>query len=567
MDFVSEHEFSQVFERMISLMTDPENFDRSEFVDSLTDLAKLFHLSKGVTEFYPSVVKEQQGDGEIFCDFDDGRGGPAVVKRRFVTQSQAVIKGTLYRPESEPPLSEKDIERLDLAVRALLSFVSRNRLVGAIERFGFYDEAGYPNNRAFIRKISMIYAQGQLGGNYSVILFNLRHFTLINQDIGRQRGDMVMRRYCDMIKEIIGEDGILSRLGGDNFTLLFRTEKLEPILRILRGVPICYDDEHEKRVMISASTGVFTIPKDFVFVNTGDIMDKIISSSNVARHITDDYIVFFDESMAKRNNRAMRIQQSFPQALANREFKVYYQPKVDVETGRVVGAEALCRWFRDGKMIPPLDFIPVLELSTDVCRLDFYMLDSVCADIRRWLDTGVKPVRVSVNLSRKHLADIDLLEHIIEVVERHSVPHEYIEIELTETTTDVEFRDLKRVVSGLQQRGIRTSVDDFGVGYSSLNLIREIPWNVLKIDRCFLPSDEDSESSVTSLMYRHVVAMALELGLECITEGVETPKQIELLRSNHCRIAQGFIFDRPLPIDQFEPLLGDHRYDLKKIFA
>ncbi|MBR5116851.1 MAG: EAL domain-containing protein, partial [Lachnospiraceae bacterium] len=125
----------------------------------------------------------------------------------------------------------------------------------------------------------------------------------------------------------------------------------------------------------------------------------------------------------------------------------------------------------------------------------------------------------------------------------------------TETTTDVGFRDLKRIVSGLQQEWICTSVDDFGMGYSSLNLIREVPWNVLKIDRCFLPSDEDEENSPTSLMYKHVVAMARDLGLECVTEGVETAKQVEILKKNHCQVAQGFFYDRPLPVEEFEKRL------------
>ena len=261
----------------------------------------------------------------------------------------------------------------------------------------------------------------------------------------------------------------------------------------------------------------------------------------------------------------MRSMQLFEPAISKKEFKVFYQPKVDVETGEVIGAEALCRWIHGDDIISPAEFIPVLEQGNDICRLDFYILDVVCSDIRRWLDACIEPVRTSVNLSRKHLVDIDLLQHIIDIIDSHNVPHQYIEIELTETTTDVEFRVLKRIVSGLQELGIYTSVDDFGMGYSSLNLIREIPWNVLKIDRCFLPADDENESSVTSLMYRHVVAMALDIGLECITEGVETTKQIEILRANHCRYAQGYIFDKPLPRDRFEKILNMHRYDLEEI--
>ena len=135
------------------------------------------------------------------------------------------------------------------------------------------------------------------------------------------------------------------------------------------------------------------------------------------------------------------------------------------------------------------------------------------------------------------------------------VPHEYIEIELTETTSDVEFRDLKRIVSGLQKAGICTSVDDFGIGQFSLNLIRDIPWNVLKLDRSLLPSDTDNPHSTRSVMFKYLVAMAKELGLECIAEGVETENQVNMLRSNSCSLAQGYYFDKPLPNTEFEKRL------------
>ncbi|MCH5250300.1 MAG: EAL domain-containing protein, partial [Lachnospiraceae bacterium] len=133
--------------------------------------------------------------------------------------------------------------------------------------------------------------------------------------------------------------------------------------------------------------------------------------------------------------------------------------------------------------------------------------------------------------------------------------HKYIEIELTETTTDVEFKDLKRTIGGLQQSGISTSVDDFGIGYSSLNLIKEIPWNVLKLDKSLLPDLGDESPVQNGVMFKYVVAMAQEMGLECIAEGVETKEQVKLLADNKCNLAQGFYFDKPLPVEEFETRL------------
>ena len=182
--------------------------------------------------------------------------------------------------------------------------------------------------------------------------------------------------------------------------------------------------------------------------------------------------------------------------------------------------------------------------------------------MKRWLNEGRHIVTVSVNLSRKHMADVDLEKHIIEVIDKYSVPHHYIEIELTETTSDVEFRDLKRVVGGLQWEGVSTSVDDFGVGYSSLKLLTDIPWDILKVDKSFLPLEEDNEKSNRSIMFSHVVSMAQQLGLECIAEGVETKQQVEILRQNKCRYAQGFFFDKPLPVKEFEEKLSKHKYEV-----
>ena len=158
--------------------------------------------------------------------------------------------------------------------------------------------------------------------------------------------------------------------------------------------------------------------------------------------------------------------------------------------------------------------------------------------------------------------DVDFLEHIIRVIDDNNVPHKFIELELTETTTDVEFRDLKRIVSGLQKAGIYTSVDDFGMGYSSLNLIKEINWNVLKVDKSFLPIDEDDDKSTRSIMFKYVVAMAKELGLETLAEGVETKNQIEILKNNNCNLAQGYYFDKPLPKNDFEERLDQHKYEM-----
>jgi len=222
----------------------------------------------------------------------------------------------------------------------------------------------------------------------------------------------------------------------------------------------------------------------------------------------------------------------------------------------MVGAEALCRWFHEGKVISPGDFIPVLEKSQSICKLDFYMLDAVCKDIKRWLETGKQAVKVSVNLSRKHLRNPRILENILEIIDSNQIPHEYIEIELTETTMDLDFDALKQLVAGLKDNNISTSVDDFGTGYSSLNMLREAPWSVIKIDRSYLPDGKNYDEKRMAML-KHIIALSADMGFECIVEGVETVEQLKLIKRNNCFLAQGFYFDKPLAVDEFETRLLD----------
>lgn len=209
-----------------------------------------------------------------------------------------------------------------------------------------------------------------------------------------------------------------------------------------------------------------------------------------------------------------------------------------------------------------MDFIPILERNTDIFRLDFYMLDLVCKNIRKWLDEGKNVVRISINFSRKHLADPELLDKIVSIINRYDIPYEYIEIELTETTTEGDYLKLKKLVEGLTKIGIHTSIDDFGIGYSSLNLIRELPWNVMKIDRSLLPISSTDQKDLSTVLYKHITAMASDMGIECLTEGVETAEQVQILRDNYCLYAQGYYYDKPLPLDEFEKRLEIGQYPI-----
>ena len=551
--------FAEFLERLIRTTHTVEDFDREKYVEVVKDICEYYGICKGVSEFYPSMSLERLGQGEVFCDYDNGEGEKVGLLIRVVSKTKAVVKGTLYIRADDDDFDEETSDKLSLLLSVILSFISFRRLQRVVEEFGFHDEMGFYNYRAFARYLNLQNEEGKLVGK---LAFNadLNNFTLVNQEIGRLNGNLVLENYYNFITEIIGDEGIVCRLGGDKFVGIVTEDRRDRLFQAFEGEPIEFGDSAGRRVVVSASAGVFKIPNSFVLTSLGDIMDKIMLSCIIAKK-NDSSVVMYDQSMNNMNERAKWVQRKFRDALVRDEFKAFYQPKVDITKGEVVGAEALCRWFHEGGIIPPIDFIPVLEQGMDICDLDFYMLDRVCKDIRRWLDEGREVVKVSVNLSRKHLVDVDLLKHIMGIIDSNDVPHQYIEIELTETTTDVQFRDLKRVVTGLRREGVSTAVDDFGIGYSSLNLIREVPWDVIKVDKNFLPLDGESENSITNIMFRHVIAMAHDMGIKCVVEGVETKEQLELLRKNECYLAQGFYYDKPLPVEDFEKRLNNKKYD------
>ena len=549
------------FVRNLDIDSTKADFQLQTIYDTFAKLCALFELTSASVSFYKSEYDEQIGKRDEYIGYEAKAGGVPVVTMRKNALVGAVVIAEVCREADKPSLLDEELDVIKQIMFTALGFASLKRLQRIVASLTYDDENGFKNLRYFEHTLRQLDFDGVLV-KMAAFHFNLRHFSLVNQEIGRGAADLVIRNHYDGLKELIGDSGALSRLGGDNFVGICDKSRIDRVIAYLTNTPVVYNASGE-RIIISASAGIFIIPEDFKMHNTGQVMDKIITSSQVAKTGGGSQIVFFNDRLAAGKEKMMHVQNLFPEALEKEEFKVFYQPKINVDTGDIVGAEALCRWFKGGTIIPPMDFIPVLESTSDICKLDFYMLDHVCKDIRRWLDEGRKIVRVSVNLSRKHMMNIDLIKKIIDTIDNNDVPHKYIEIELTETTTDVEFKDLNRVVSGLQHEGIYTSVDDFGIGYSSLNLIRVIPWNVLKIDKSFLPVDEDDQNSIRSIMFRHVVAMTNELGLECIAEGVETMEQVKVLRENGCAIAQGYYFDKPLPVADFENRLDSGNYKAK----
>lgn len=530
-----------------------EQYRDTAFNKILEPICKFLRISRLSSAVFGSTCDSAIIKSAPYVYYDDGNADSTRVLK-FTENNVRACKAnySFMQSKSGQDWSEEEVQQIEAFEKLIYTFCDRSYASTIAKDLSMFDNdlMVYPLT-FFLATVKNLIRQGRIG-EFGGVYFNIKHFSSINDRFGRDCATNIMKQFIHGIQEKILYEECICRVGGDNFVVLFKKDNLNIIKNYLSGMPITFNDG--ETVTVTTTAGYYMIPE--ATESATDVMDRISTAYQLAKSVYKRPFLFYDDEIMQHQTHVKEIEMMFPSAIENEEFKVFYQPKTQLNNYQLAGAEALCRWFRNGKVISPGEFIPVLEGSKAICTLDFYMLDHVCRDIRRWLDEGREAVKVSVNLSRLHLGDEDLLESILRIIDKYKVPHHFIEIELTETTTDVDYKELKKIVYGLREQDISTSVDDFGVGYSSLNLIREMPWNVLKIDKSFLPTQEEENNDPSKVkMLRHIITMSQDLGLECIVEGVETAEQVKLLKDCKCYLAQGFYFDRPLPVKEFEQKL------------
>ncbi len=548
-------EYSEAMDCFLFQMEQIHSHVHPDIAKALKRLCEFLRIARVEACLYENAKALEMRRGECACFYLDGEAD----EERSIVYCETAENGSVATYQFCPCVGNKDWteleqEKIALIAKVLFVYNGRSRVLKLVEKLINKDPVLDIYNLPYFMKTCKKYIEAGECGKYAACYFNLRRFANVNQQLGREDATKIMTSFIEGLQSHLVEDEMVCRIGGDNFIVLFRKDKFDFICEYLKGQGMVYDERTGGKVFISATAGYYLIPENID--SEEDIMDNVSIAYNQAKNIAREPFVVYSEELAEHIKEGKKLEEMFPEALANEEFEAYYQPKVALKDYTLAGAEALCRWFHDGQMVMPGKFIPVFERTKAITALDFYMLERVCKDMRQWMDEGKKIVKISVNFSRRHLGDINLVEHILEIVDRYQVPHEYIEIELTETTTDVDFQDLRKIVVGLQNAGFHASVDDFGTGYSSLNLIKELPWNVLKIDRSLLEPIATGEQN-GSILLGHVISMAQEMGLECLVEGVETAEQVKFLKKHNCYLVQGFFFDRPLPKAEFEKRLEE----------
>ena len=416
---------------------------------------------------------------------------------------------------------------------------------------------GLPNAAGFRTFTNRLRALGTLT-SYNAFYLNMKSFGLINKKYGKQEADRIIVRFAERLLSYIDEDECAGRLYGDAFMLLVHKEKTEAVLKLTSGINIlAYLNGQEEMTTLQAVAGCLDI--DDEEIDSEGIISRCSTALNGAKHDKHVSYLFSTPEMHRKAIRQKQILSVFNEALERGEFQPFYQPKVNIKTKNLVGAEALVRWIRNGETIAPGEFIPILETGDSICVLDFYIFERVCKDIRKWIDEGIEPVRISTNFSRRNLTNPEFPANIKRTLAAYDIPKRYIEVEVTETISEEDNDRLMKFISDMRDSQIAMAIDDFGTGYSSLNLLRDFSADVLKLDKSFI--DGHTGTKRDSVVVSNVAKMANELDMSVITEGVENWEQVEFLKSVNINMVQGFLFDKPLPKEDFEQRLRSKSYN------
>ncbi len=496
-----------------------------------------------------SILKDArlaEEDKERFSLFAEKlREGTAITKKDSFIKIQFRIKsekGGLdwyeikifpkYAKHSSIPLITGTIHKMnerEIKSRNILNFYSNDK------------------NPAIFADIMANRIRNDLDNKYAVIQFDIIGFKFINDKFGEAIGNELLHHINDVLDVYCTERQLYTRLSADVFMIVTCYDELSDIYSFIRGL----------EAGMSAFRGIkYNFAFGVYLVSDRNISTRIMGDcSCMAREAIKgnalENIGFYDQKIKNNLSNKQNIEDKMRLALKNGEFVMYLQPKYNIPDSAIIGAEALVRWIDPEKgIIPPNDFIPVFEKNGFVVRIDEYIWECAAKQIRHWIDEGIPPVPISVNVSRIHLTDSGFVDKLEALIKKYNIPRELLELEITESVENVNINEMIQLA---KDSGFRLLMDDFGSGYSSLNTLKSTPFDVLKIDRSFFSAS--MESLRGQKIISHTIAMSKDIGLELIAEGVETKEQAEFLSGCGCNSAQGYFYSRPVPVDMFEKLL------------
>ena len=425
--------------------------------------------------------------------------------------------------------------------------ISNNKKQKQLFEYAYIDSITKKGNIYYFRKKGqeMLDKEKSKENQYLLVL-DINKFKMINKAYGYKTGDTILNGIGEELEQILGKQSLICRYSNDYFAVLFEyAEDIRKIVNTLvKNIENLKIDSNVYN--LSVNMGIYKLTD--ADTNISVAMDKAIIAHSASKGDVFDKFHIYDEKMEKELEKESKIEQEMYQALMNKEFKVYYQPKVYVQDEKLYGAEALVRWEHNGKMVPPSEFIPLFEKNKFILKLDVYVFEQVCSDMKKWKEKYGKEPVISVNVSREHFLDEHFLEKYMLIATKNGINTNKIDLEITESATVEAGIDIIEIMYKMKKLEFLISIDDFGTGYSSLSTLQDMPADILKIDKSFVDRIGKNEKN----MIDYILTMAKELKLTTIAEGVETKEQRDYLLEKECDIIQGYYYAKPMPEEEFE---------------
>ena len=426
-----------------------------------------------------------------------------------------------------------------------------------MEQLALYDElTGLPNRRLFFRELDRLFRTDVMSSPAAVMLLDLDNFKTVNDTQGHPAGDKLLIEVASRLEQNVTGDGLAARLGGDEFAILIHPVKsikqvnriADHVLKMIAQPYIVNDNE----VQISTSIGLAWLPKD------GNTPETIMKHADLAmyqaKEMGRNQFRQFTEQLNEQLQRYIRFSREMPEALISGQFELHFQPKMDLKTQRIIGVEALVRWEHpELGRISPVDFIPIAEDTGFIVPLGNWVFAQACRNLKSLREAGTSHISCAINISLRQFRDPSLMGVIEKSIKDNDIDPQFLEVEITESLLMEDVDKAILTLREIQRLGISVAIDDFGTGYSSFSYLKNLPINVLKVDRCFIKDIPDSQEDmkITSA----IISMAHSLNLKVVAEGIETEDQKQFLIEQDCDIGQGYLFGKPVNLANLKEVL------------
>lgn len=527
-------------------------------------ITKLLGFSNKEFERNPDLYKEfiYPDDYEIFTHmrqkvFSEKTG--IIQQYRIMSQNGNI----LWVEESLTPFidSKGNIIKIN---GVITDITNRKEMEDTIKYMAYYDLlTELPNRHMLNEYIDKALARSKHNkGKLAVMFIDLDNFKSVNDTLGHETGDLLLKQVSELLKQTIREGDTVFRQGGDEFIILLEDVDREEAIRVAERILDEFCDPFQlnnKDFFVTPSIGISLYPEH------GDDKQTLIKYADGAMYLAKKFgrnnYKLHNSNFEGINNRMITLEQGLRTALEKNELVLYYQPQLELATGNIIGVEALLRWFHPVLgLVSPSEFIPIAEEIGLIVPIGEWVLGVACRQNKEWQDAGLPTIKMAVNVSIRQLQDSHFIERVKKVLQRTGLSHKFLELEITESMVQ-NFEKSFEIINELKSLGVKISIDDFGTGYSSLSILNKLPIDCVKIDKSFI-KDAVSNSNAAAIV-KTVINMCQNLKFDLIAEGIENEHQVEFLKQHQCKLGQGYLYSLPVTSDDIKKILREYKSNIQ----